>query len=235
MLAVQQVWYGRRVLTETAARTSSVRTQKQRTALSYDRLLAAASKLIAECGYDRISLDMIGKEAGYSRGLVSHRFGSKEGLLWALVENMFERWSTKKVAPAVGEQVGVAALHAAIDAIRPVLESTPNQVRAFYALLFQAVGNQPALRARVAEFHRRERTIIEKWIRKGIRQGTVRPDVDAAGQAALFVSAVRGAGYLWLLDPESVDLPALHGEIKAIFARNLQVTTSPNAGNLRRG
>src|SRR5213079_3307001 len=59
------------------------RTQAERTALSEKLILRAAIKLIARQGYSRTTLAEIGKEAGYSGGLVSHRFGSKQDRLRA--------------------------------------------------------------------------------------------------------------------------------------------------------
>jgi AcrR family transcriptional regulator len=204
---------------ERVARRS--RTQAERTALSEDRLLGAALRLISERGYDRTTLQAIGAEAGYSRGLVSHRFGSKEGLLWALLERMFGHWSTDSLNPAVGGQVGIAALHAAVEAMRHSVHARPERLRAFYALLFESLGPLPVLRPKVAEFHRRQRDGVARWIQDGIAAGTVRADVDAAAQAALFMSAIRGAAYQWLIDPE-VDIDAIYDEIEATFARNLQ-------------
>ena len=200
--------------------TAKRRTQAERTALSEDRLLAAALQLISERGYERTTLQAIGERAGYSRGLVGHRFGSKEGLLWAALERMFRHWGAESLAPAVGQRVGIDALHAAIDTTRASLHAAPERLRAFYALLFESLGPLPALRPKVADFHRRQRAAVEEWIEAGVRAGTVRADVDAATQAALFVSAIRGAAWQWLIDP-SVDVDAIHEEIKATFARNL--------------
>lgn len=197
------------------------RTQAERTALSEDKLLRAALELISERGYDRTTLQAIGEAAGYSRGLVSHRFGSKEGLLWALLERMFGHWSTDSLDPAVGERVGIEALHAAVEAMRRAVRTRPARLRAFYALLFESLGPLPVLRPKVAEFHRRQRDGVARWISAGIAAGTVREDVDAAAQAALFMSAIRGAAYQWLIDPE-VDIDAIYDEIEATFTRNLQ-------------
>jgi AcrR family transcriptional regulator len=104
------------------------RSQAERSALSEDRLLDAALQLISERGYDRTTLQAIGDVAGYSRGLVSHRFGSKEGLLWALLERMFAQWGADSLQPAVGRQVGIAALHAAIEATRSSMHAAPSMV-----------------------------------------------------------------------------------------------------------
>ena len=45
--------------------------------------------------------------------------------------------------------------------------------------------------------------------------------VDPAAQAGLFISAIRGAAYQWLIDP-TVDVDAIYDEIAATMTRNLQ-------------
>jgi AcrR family transcriptional regulator len=198
------------------------RTQAERTAMSEDRLLDAALKLISERGYDRTSLQAIGDAAGYSRGLVSHRFGSKEGLLWALLKRMLAHWGTERLAPTLEGRVGIEALHTIVDALRRSIHEAPEKLRAFYALLFESLGPIEALRPHIAEFHRRQRARVAERIAAGVRAGTVRADVDVDTQAALFMSAIRGAAYQWLIDPEHVDIDALYDEIKATFTRNLR-------------
>jgi len=197
------------------------RRQADRSALSEGKLLAAALRLISERGYDRMTLQAVGDAAGYSRGLVSHRFGSKEGLLWALLERMFEHWSTESLRPKLGPNVGIEALHAVVESTRAAVHRTPERVRAFYALMFESLGPLPALRPKMAEFHRRQRASVAEWIAAGVRAGSVRADVDPAAQAGLFISAIRGAAYQWLIDPE-VDVDAIYDEIKATVTRNLQ-------------
>lgn len=204
-----------------ARRPRGRRKQAERTALSEDRLLGAALQLISERGYDRTTLQAIGDAAGYSRGLVSHRFGSKEGLLWALLERMFRHWGEDSLRPAVGTLVGIEALHAAVEATRASMHASPERLRAFYALLFESLGPLPAVRPQVADFHRRQRASVAEWIAAGVRAGTVRADVDPATQAALFMSAIRGAAYQWLIDP-AVDIDALYDEIKETVTRNLR-------------
>lgn len=51
-------------------------------------VLDAAEKLFAERGYDAVSLQGVGSEAGVSRGTPSYFFGSKKGLYRAVVERM---------------------------------------------------------------------------------------------------------------------------------------------------
>ncbi|MEO8604540.1 MAG: TetR/AcrR family transcriptional regulator [bacterium] len=175
--------------------------------------MGAALKLIAARGYDRTSLQAIGDEAGYSRGLVSHRFGSKEGLLWAIFEHTFGEWKTERLMPRIGERVGIEALQAIVEASRAAMRSAPDKMRAFYAMLFESLGALEVLRPKVAEFHRRQRQAVAAAIAAGIERGSVRGDVDPAREAALFMSMLRGAAYQWVLDPRGVDSDALHDAI----------------------
>src|SRR5687768_8612154 len=62
------------------------RTQEQRRADTRDRLLRAAATLFADHGVDAASVDAIADAAGRTSGSVYAHFGSKEGLLLALLD-----------------------------------------------------------------------------------------------------------------------------------------------------
>jgi AcrR family transcriptional regulator len=207
-------------------RTGPRLSQAERTARTRRRLLEATLELVAERGYDRTSLAAIGERAGYSRGVVNHCFGSKAALLAELVAFMFERWDHAQLRPALEGRVGVEALVATIDAVRRQAHENPVELRAFYALLFEGLGPLPELRPGFVEFHRRLRSQTASLITRGIEAGRLRPGIDADAQAGLFVGAFRGVMYLWLLDPEDVDLDALLDE----QIRMIESALSPAAG-----
>ena len=62
------------------------RTQGERRAETRGRLLAAARSVFAERGYHAASLDLVSERAGCTKGALYHHFGSKEGLLLALLD-----------------------------------------------------------------------------------------------------------------------------------------------------
>jgi len=198
--------------------TSAASTQAQRSARSDRALVEAAIDLIADRGYERTTLAAIGEAAGYSRGLVTARFGSKEGLLWEVVERMLHSWGARRLRPLVGESVGADALVLTIEAYLRAVQTSPNGVRALYALLFEAMGPSPFLRPRFEELHRHLRRDIEGWLEAGKRAGRVREDVDPKNEAALFLGTLRGVTMQWLLDPVSVDIDAVLRD----YARNLE-------------
>ena len=185
------------------------RTQAERVEASDRALIGAAVRLIAERGYQRTTLAAIGDAAGYSRGLVTQRFGSKEGLLWAVLDRLLTTWSVRTAGPRVGDRVGIPALRATIDAYLHVVETAPESLRAYHALLREADGPVPAVRARIAELNRDERATIAGWLGAGQAAGAVRADIDPRATAVAFLAVLRGATTQWLLDPTTDIVAAL--------------------------
>jgi AcrR family transcriptional regulator len=108
------------------------RTQAERTALSHERLLDAALLVFGERGFRNSSLAEIGERAGYSRALVTLRFGSKDGLLRELATRMLGRWGAQVVKPVLASLRGVEALQALTRAHRAAVEENPDAIRALY-------------------------------------------------------------------------------------------------------
>jgi AcrR family transcriptional regulator len=201
------------------------RTQAERVEASDRALRYAAITLIAERGYDRTTLASIGEVAGYSRGLVTQRFGSKEGLLWAVVDEMLAGWSAQAVRPRVGDRVGVDALRATLDVYLEAVSRRPQNIRAYYALLREADGPVPAFRDHIVKIHRDERDAITAWIADGQAAGVVRADVDPRAEAVLFLGVLRGVTMQWLLDPKRVDIVAALTQYGATLDRTLGVSS----------
>jgi AcrR family transcriptional regulator len=55
-------------------------------------LLDAAQGLIAHCGIDRLTMDALAAAAGVGKGTVFRRFGSREGLMVALLDHSETEW-----------------------------------------------------------------------------------------------------------------------------------------------
>jgi AcrR family transcriptional regulator len=175
---------------------------KRRSDLSTARLLQAAAHLIADKGYGRTSLIEIAAQSGYSHGLVTLRFGSKEGLLRALFDRMTADWTAREIRPAITGRVGLDAIRALLDVTRAAIRRNPTNVRALYALMFEAVLGVEVLEERVRAFHDSQRVMYRDILARGIEAGVVRADTDIDEAASLIISLLRGAGYQWLLEPE---------------------------------
>jgi len=167
-----------------------------------------------EHGCEKTTLRMIGQAAGYSRGLVSHRYGSKAGLFRAVMEWISERWQ-RELDPAVASRTGVDALCTFIDAHGRFAQEWPEGVRALFVLWFQAINPESELREVMLEQHARVRAQVAAWIRAGVEAGGVRANACVALQAAQFCGTLYGITYQWLLDPDRLHLGDLLEELKA--------------------
>ncbi len=188
--------------------TSPRMTQAERTALSDARMLKAAQELIAEHGTHNTTLREVGERAGYSRGLASNRFGSKEGLFSQLVLDFNRRWA-EELRRTVGDSTGLPALAAALRTVEFYLINRPAEMRALYILWFESMSSHDEVRQRLALNHKAYRRDAERWVREGIQEGTIRNTVDAKTFAVEFSSLIFGLIYQWLIDADSIDVPAV--------------------------
>jgi len=203
-----------------AGRPRQRRKQHERVAESDGRMLAAAMRLIGERGFRGTSLAAIGEQAGYSRGLVHERFGSKAGLLWALVKQILRVWNQESQARGHTGHVGIEALCDLLDNHRRAVEEDRG-IRTFYALMFEALGPTPELLDEFRELHRAFRADIERILRAGIEAGQIRADLDPRAQAAIFLGTLRGIAFQWLLDAQGFPLAAAYEELKRDLRRTL--------------
>lgn len=180
--------------------------KQSRSELSTSRLLDGAAELIAEGGYERMTLAAIGERAGYSHGLVTARFGSKEGLLWALMERMILDWQDNLLKPALGHDTGPVALKILFKQLGVSWRRSPQRMRAFYILMFEALMPVPLLNERIVESHREFRCGVSELIQRGITAGHIDNRVDVERVTRLLIGALRGAVYQSMLDPDEVPI-----------------------------
>lgn len=174
------------------------------------RLIEAASTLFAERGYADSSVAAIGDAAGASRGLVNHHFGSKENLLWAVIEAHIFEWEHGVVAPAIAGKRGLGALRAMIFAHLELAQTKPERMRLLYRLMGEALDPRNDLQEEFAQLHNRWRALGKHWWDEGIEDGQIDPAIDQDANASLIIGSVRGMTFDWLIAPESFDLAAAY-------------------------
>src|SRR2546426_956769 len=78
------------------------RTQARRRDEAERKILVAAEEIVAEFGFDRLTLAQVGERAGCSRGLPSHYFPTKDDLLSALGRYIVESYNARREARTQG-------------------------------------------------------------------------------------------------------------------------------------
>lgn len=182
-------------------------TQAQRTALSDKRMFEAAIDLINEYGTRKMTLREIGERAGYSRGMASYRFGSKDGLLQELFARFDNRWKEHLLERLQGKH-GLEAVRAGIHAQRDFFRREPSYMRAMYLLWYESLGKESDIRETLMDHHAVYRKDARQWILEGIRDGDISPTINAEQFAVRYCSFMFGTIYQWLVDADALDLDA---------------------------
>jgi AcrR family transcriptional regulator len=206
------------------------RTQAERRSQAEQALLDAAATLFARRGVDQTSLAHVGEQAGYSRGLVNHHFGSKA----ALVERLAQRSQldfVNQLAEFDGDEVD--ALVGFARSYLAAMCGQSHEARAFFvmwgAALPEEAGLQSVIAARDAQF----RFGIESLVRLGQQKKTMNTGVDSGGLATVVVAMLRGIAAQFLIDADSVDLTAAGAACEQMLRQTLSPASAPR-GKRRR-
>lgn len=195
------------------------RSQAERSAASSAAILNAAVELFFEEG-TRASMVEIGRRSGFSHGLVMARFGSKDGLISAVTEEIHRRFRTE-VVEQLGNARGFDALTRFIDAYCASLMSKSLSTNAFFVLLGEALGPNPVIRETFVEVDLAFREILTRMIDEAKADGHIGAGLPTASLAVLLVGMLRGIGIQSRFNPDAIDIGAAkdtaHGLLKAAF------------------
>jgi len=211
----------------TAAHRSSVqpngaRSQVARAAESRERLMQAAVELFAENGYEATSAGAIADRAGYARSMVNARYGSKDGLLAAMLK---EQWVTQLLTGIAGADDGLGGLLSVLDRLGSFIIDQPVQLRAFLVVSFEAVGSSTIPKQQVTALLSLLDAAIAGALRAGVDDGSVRFGIDPGYEAARIIDTGLGMAYRWVVDPQGYDFAAHVG----VWRQNMRTTIGATA------
>ncbi|MBI1417865.1 MAG: TetR family transcriptional regulator [Limimaricola sp.] len=178
-----------------------------------EMLIAAGLACLKDGGLLAFTIDRITAEAEVSRGLITHHFGSKDGLLVAVYRQMYDRLLDTVLAAE-----SATDLAALIDAVLSEDLFAPGALRAWLAL-WSEIGSNPALMAVHREHYTRYRTSVASVIATVARARGRK--IDAEALAVTLIALVDG---LWLersLDPEGLSGPAARAACTEFLAARL--------------
>jgi AcrR family transcriptional regulator len=202
--------------------TTERRTQQQRRDQAETALLNAAAELVVEEGVHSLTLARVGERARYSRGLVTHYFGSKQALLQRLA-----RATQAGFVPGLdGVPPGLDRLLRLIDGYIGALSQLRMMNRAFL-LLWAEAATAPDLAPIFRERDQAFRADLREDVTAGIADGLVRPDADADDVAVAVLGQLRGIGLQRLVDSPAVDTERLRRSVTEYWRRALAPSPGP--------
>lgn len=149
---------------------------------------------MARGGIREFTVDKVVAEAGVSRGLVIHHFGSMDGLLVAVYARMYREWIDVIKAP----RPGLSRLESIIEAlVSPDLFS--RDVANVWLTLWGEIANNPVLRdAHRTLYSDYRATIVQALTETAAANGRT---IDADRVASTFICLVDGFGVQRCVDP----------------------------------
>ena len=164
------------------------------------RILDAAKRILSEKGYSKLTLQAIEEESGEYRALVAYYFGSKQGLVEALIDSLMES-EDEALRERLDEieEPGERVL-ALIDEQRHISADWQG-FRAFYELLPNIMRDE-RLRADLAADYAKSRELDRQTLSAG-RSGAQGGELDKL--AALSVAIVEGLAVQYATDQENFD------------------------------
>lgn len=172
-------------------------TQPERVELSTRRLVSAAAELIVEKGWEATTAAEIGRRAGYSRAMVHARFGTKDAILYALLDEYVKRLNPDPDP----RTTGLAQVLAHFDRIEDLHTQDPALLRAMFVATFEAAKSTSPLRENVRTQLEGGAVKVKVGLRSGIDDGSIRADVDIAPAVNDITAAVFGMAFQWVVVP----------------------------------
>ncbi|GAA4794951.1 TetR/AcrR family transcriptional regulator [Streptomyces ziwulingensis] len=159
--------------------------------------MRAALEVIAERGYRGASLAAVAERVGLTQQGLLHHFPTKEALLVAVLRER-DDWDA---LPSGRLRLDLLASLVEYNAMRPGI------IQTFSALLGESVTEGHPARGYFTERYGEARASMAELLRA--EYGDRLPGGLTPERAApLVVAVLDGLQYQWLLDPESVDMPA---------------------------
>jgi len=190
-------------MADTSARAPDPEPSTERGRYRRDRILDAATEVLIEQGYERASVSEIGRRSGGSLQTLYRQFGSKEGLVRAVIERKCRSvYGPLEPADILDEEPERALYELGVRLAQLALTS---EALMLHRIVLAEGYRNPALRRM---FHEegpgRAQALLAQYFRRQLEQGRLRLD-DCDIAAMQFLDMVKG----------SYAMPALLGQVPA--------------------
>jgi AcrR family transcriptional regulator len=187
-------------------------------AASRERLLEAATALFAERGVAATGVDAVARRAGVVKSALYWHFGSKQGLVAAVVGRVGETW-LREIRASVEQEGGFdARLDRFVEGVRGLVEERPELLRLFLAVAVERSEVEPGSRDAVWSVLARSRDAIVEVLRDTL--GFELPDAEAIAHLALEITI--GIAVEATLAPPGTALAPRLARLRSAMAREIR-------------
>ncbi|MGH2486831.1 MAG: TetR/AcrR family transcriptional regulator [Ktedonobacterales bacterium] len=185
-----------------------------------DALVDAAYHLIAEGGFEHLRTREVAARAGVNIATLHYYFATKEDLIRAVVARLVGEFKTIH-APTQDERqtTPVALLRGELLDMRYHMAHMPETYSVLLELSSRAL-HDPAIQNIVIQMDHGWRGYIEELLLSGVRQGSLRVDLDVAVVASALVAFLKGACMEMMTEPDTFDVDRILAELERGLLRD---------------
>ncbi|MER5726856.1 TetR/AcrR family transcriptional regulator [Streptomyces sp. NPDC002138] len=195
-------------------------TKAERALETRERILTAACEVIADIGFENVSMRKVAEHAGVSKALLHYHFDTREKLFAEAMTHSFAQ--TGADAEAADDGAPAAVVLARI--LRSMLPSDADlrQDWKLWQELWVRAQRDPAARHLAVDLYDQLHTWVGGAVEQGIASGEF-TDCDVAALSTLVLALCDGLGIRLMLDDPRVDLATTRATIWRAIAPSLGV------------
>jgi len=188
------------------------RPRNRTAAESRERILQAATELFSQKGYSAAGVDDLAARSGIAKTGIYYHFGSKEGLLAAVLEHTTTIWidAIRGAAQQAGDPL--ERLDRALAGMRTMLEDKPWVMKLIQLLALEVADEKPEIRAVVQGIIQKARSAIIEGMREAF--GFDFPDAEII--AGVILALYDGIAFGRHIAPDLVPLDVAFDEFRRV-------------------
>ena len=187
--------------------------------VSRDRILDSALELFSQRGYAATGVSGIVRAAGIEKSALYWHFGSKEGLLAAVLDRMDAEFVEQIVERTVRSDISPdEQLHRFVDGLKQIVEQSGHLIRMLLSVSIERSEVSAETRASMERVYERTRLAVAHGFERSL--GVKLPDVDLIARltlAYLWEAAVRAQ-----IDPEGVEHDRFFAHLRRLIALDVE-------------
>jgi AcrR family transcriptional regulator len=203
------------------------RLKKQQGEATRKRILEVTARRFAELGFEGISLESIAKDVGVAKSSVLWHFGSKEALLYEVVNAAMNEWKQGQAEDPLTLTDARERISRIVDVHKAFMTGRPDTLLLLLTVMFEGIDANPELAKRFREMYEERRMSVRVSIDRGIQDGAFRQDVSSEQLAAFLIAGFDGMFVQWYLDRTHFDLNAAAEQLKKVVFRFIDAPVSP--------
>lgn len=175
-----------------------------------EQIVAAAAAIIAEQGIQNLSLSVIEKKVGMSRGQLTYWFPAKEDILLAVFDRMLEMMCRQHGKPERPEDHPWFRLPW-LEALRQLLGLVlvePPEYPEFHALQYtflSQIGHREDFRRRLADLYEKWRAGMTRHLERDLADQPAQRSIRPRALATLVQALIHGLAMQRAADPQAFD------------------------------